>query len=50
MDKIIAMKKNIKDKPRNQKAINCALMIGRKGSKGFPGKIMYPILLSLIHI
>ena len=44
MDKIIAMKKNIKDKPRNQKAINCALMIGRKGSKGFPGKIMYPIL------
>ena len=38
------MKKNIKGKPRNQKAINCALMIGRKGSKGFPGKIMYPML------
>lgn len=31
-------------KQRNQKAINCALVIGRKGSKGFPGKIMYPVL------
>tara|TARA_B100001964_G_scaffold106533_1_gene119000 strand:- start:332 stop:1093 length:762 start_codon:yes stop_codon:yes gene_type:complete len=26
------------------KKINCALVIGRKGSKGFPGKIMYPVL------
>ena len=44
MDKIIAVKKKIKSKQRNQKGINCALMIGRKGSKGFPGKIMYPVL------
>ena len=44
MDKIIVMKKNIKNKQRSQKGINCALMIGRKGSKGFPGKIMHPVL------
>ena len=36
MGKIIKVKKN--------KSINCALVIGRKGSKGFPGKIMYPVL------
>jgi len=28
----------------NNKKINCALLIGRKGSKGFPGKNMYPVL------
>jgi CMP-N-acetylneuraminic acid synthetase len=26
------------------KKINCALVIGRKGSKGFPGKVMRPVL------
>ena len=44
MGEIIDVKKNIKKKQTSNKGINCALVIGRKGSKGFPGKIMYPVL------
>ena len=38
------MDETIMKKKRNIKMINCALVIGRKGSKGLPGKIMYPVL------
>ena len=34
----------MKNRQRNQNGINCALIIGRKGSKAFPGKIMHPVL------
>ena len=34
----------MKNKKKKYKSINCALMIGRKYSKGFPGKNVYKVL------